>query len=432
METKAWTPFDAAMNTASRDPIAPARGLPDRGGAFGFAPRPQPRPDGLIRAAALSGYGTLAASLGLNVVQQMRRAGLPLEALLDAELPVPYAAMIALLEQSAAAARCADFGLQLACRQGLDILGPLSPLLEHAATLQQAIESACCYMFVHSPAIELSTVPANDCGSVELCFSIRVPHGGAAVQATELALGVMLRCLGMLGQRSAPPLAVLLPHERVAELDRYERAYGARCLFGQPRAAVRLRADDLLRPLPRSDPALRALTQRYLDARFSVSPVALAERVRTLLHHLLGSGRATHFVVAQMLGLQPRTMQRRLATEGKTFEDIKDGIRREQLVAMLGRGDGQPIANLAAALDYAEPSALTRSCRRWFGMSPSELKHSLALTQRQQSRRLFHGPVARYAGAAPPGFPEADAKWQASVASGFRAPRVSALPSDPR
>lgn len=81
------------MNAASCEPIAPARGLPDRGGAAGFAP--QPLPDGLIRAAALSGYGTLAASLGLNVVQQMRRAGLPLEALLDAELAAQAAAQLA-------------------------------------------------------------------------------------------------------------------------------------------------------------------------------------------------------------------------------------------------------------------------------------------------------------------------------------------------
>ncbi len=367
------------------------RAAPDRltlTGISGAGPKalPQAAPErrdaalnlGTIRAAALEGYAALASSLGLNVVQQMKRVGLPLESLLDAELPISCDAFVALLEQSAADARCPDFGLQLAQHQGLDVLGPVRGLVAHAPTLQEAIESARRYLFVHCAALELSTLPGFGGQWCDLVVSTRVPMQGGAVQATELALGVLVRSIAMLSQNSVVPLALTLPHDRCADIDRYAQVLGARCLFGLEHAAVRLKADDLRRPLPHSDPVLWAMARRYLETRFSDSPVALAERVRSLVRQLLGTGQATQGGVAVMLSMHPRTLQRRLAAEGSNFEAVKDEARREQLLALLARGDMRPIASLAVALDYSEPSALTRSCRRWFGITPSVLRQSLA------------------------------------------------------
>jgi AraC-like DNA-binding protein len=101
---------------------------------------------------------------------------------------------------------------------------------------------------------------------------------------------------------------------------------------------------------------------------------ATSERVRLLVVQQLSTGGATHDWVSRRLGMHPRTMQRRLVEEGTTFEKIKDEVRRELVRKLVERPDMPAFASVAGMLDYAEPSALTRSCHRWFGASPTELR----------------------------------------------------------
>lgn len=329
----------------------------------------------LIRAAALAGYEELVASLGLDAAQQLHDVGLGPMSLRDPDAMISYRAMIELLERSAADASCRDLGLRLSRRQGIEILGPVAVAIEHAAALQGAIDFAAHHMYVHSAAIRLFSdeVPGRD-DLVDLCFDIELADRPACTQTLELALGVILQCLRLLGQGHIEPVLVLLPHARLAAPRAYAEALGAACAYEQSKAAIRLKASDLSRPLPRSSAMMRRLAQSYIDTQFIAPTQALSERVRLLVAQLLSTGRATHDGVSRMLGVHPRTMQRRLVEEGTTFEKIKDNVRRELVRKLVERPDMPAFASVAGMLDYAEPSALTRSCHRWFGASPSELR----------------------------------------------------------
>ena len=74
--------------------------------------------------------------------------------------------------------------------------------------------------------------------------------------------------------------------------------------------------------------------------------------------------------------MHPRTLQRRPAGQGTTFDRLLDEVRRESARRYLGDTD-MPMGQLAGALGYAERSVLTRSCRRWFGTNPLAMRHSL-------------------------------------------------------
>jgi len=80
--------------------------------------------------------------------------------------------------------------------------------------------------------------------------------------------------------------------------------------------------------------------------------------------------------VASALGMHERTLQRRLQGEGASFEQIKDGVRRELAIMLLGDPDIH-ISRIAYKLHYTNASAFTRSCQRWFGLSPREVRQSL-------------------------------------------------------
>ena len=92
--------------------------------------------------------------------------------------------------------------------------------------------------------------------------------------------------------------------------------------------------------------------------------------VRDLVRELLPTGAATLEVVALQLGMHPRTLQRHLAAESTTFNEVIDEVRREMAERYL-RDTSMALGHLSRQLGYAEQSVLTRSCRRWFGASPA-------------------------------------------------------------
>jgi AraC-like DNA-binding protein len=75
--------------------------------------------------------------------------------------------------------------------------------------------------------------------------------------------------------------------------------------------------------------------------------------------------------------MHPRTLQRRLREEGTTFEAIKDEARQDLAQRYLAQPD-VPLTQITALLGYSEQSALGRSCRRWFGATPREMRALLA------------------------------------------------------
>ena len=82
------------------------------------------------------------------------------------------------------------------------------------------------------------------------------------------------------------------------------------------------------------------------------------------------------YLVASVVGLHPRTLQRRLREEGTTFEEIKDGVRRDVALRCL-RQRHIPLIRVAEILGYSETSVLSRSCYRWFARSPRQLRNQM-------------------------------------------------------
>lgn len=329
----------------------------------------------LIRASSLCGYVPLATSLDLVAARELQRFGLSEEVLENPDSLIPYRSMIELLAHSAHAASCPDFGLRLSALQSMGILGPLAVAIEHAATLHDALTVATRYLFVHTPAARLEIQPVKErADQLDLCYIIDIPALPGSSQAMELALGVIQGCLRMLGQGRVPLLAVSFPHARLGAAAVYEQVFGAPCHFEQPYGAVRLNASDMTQPLPRSNDMLRRLAQAYLESQYTAPEQAFGDRVRLLVRQFLANGQASHAHIAELLAVHPRTMQRRLSDEGTSFEQIKDEVRRQQFQQLIAQSGSPSISVMAGLLDYAEPSALTRSARRWFGKTPSQLR----------------------------------------------------------
>lgn len=329
----------------------------------------------LLRAAGLAGYEELARGLDIDVPRELRRAGLAPRSLADPDALIPYTAVIRLLERSAQVSQCPDFGLRLSEMQSAEMLGPLAVLVRHAATLGEALRLASQYVFVHSPAIRLDVAPAEDSPPhVDLIFDIDLPHRPPCAQTVELSLGVILKMVRLLVPKGLAPVSARFAHARIASAAAYQRSLGCPCTFDVERAAIRIATADLQRPLAEHNRLLQQMAQGYLDQHFGEPERRLTDRVRDLVRRFLGTGPITQAGIAEDLSVHPRTLQRWLLKEGRTFDAIVDDVRRERLAELLRRGQPPSLTQAALILGYTEQAALTRSCRRWFGCTPTELR----------------------------------------------------------
>ena len=73
------------------------------------------------------------------------------------------------------------------------------------------------------------------------------------------------------------------------------------------------------------------------------------------------------------LRLSPRTLQRRLAADGASFEQLLDAVRADLALYYL-RESRLSVAAVAEILQFSETSALTRACRRWHSASPRAVR----------------------------------------------------------
>ena len=77
--------------------------------------------------------------------------------------------------------------------------------------------------------------------------------------------------------------------------------------------------------------------------------------------------------VAAQLGLQERTLRRRLAAESTSYEAIVDDVRRRLAVEYL-QMTRMSVDDVAWKVGFSDSSNLRRAIRRWTGMTISELR----------------------------------------------------------
>ncbi len=336
----------------------------------------------MVRASGLSGYRELVGELGGDPDALLRRFRIPNGVADDPQAFLSYRSLIRLLEWSARELDCPDFGLQLSTRQDLGILGPLGVAVRNCDNLGEAMQTASRYMFVHSPAIAFTPQLLERTGRVRLVFQILLERVGQAVQVTELSVGLAARTVALLAQEVRTLAGVRFSHERVAPLRSYEAHFGVPVRFGAEQSAVELELSALTLPISDASVELRELAEDYLQLHHEDPGTPLSTRVRMVVQRSLGTGSTSCNDVAAAFALHPRTLQRQLRAEGTTFERLKDDARAELARSYLANPE-LPMSQVAALLDYSEQSTLSRSCRRWFDLTPRQLRGQEPLPRTQ-------------------------------------------------
>jgi AraC-like DNA-binding protein len=102
----------------------------------------------------------------------------------------------------------------------------------------------------------------------------------------------------------------------------------------------------------------------------------LAVSVENAISLLMPHGKAQMSEVARELGVGPRTLARRLSSQGLTFADVRRNLRCDLAKRHLADGE-LPISKIAWLLGYQDISAFTNAFKRWTGRPPAAVRKGL-------------------------------------------------------
>lgn len=272
-------------------------------------------------------------------------------------------------------------------------LGLVTDMIAYASSLRAGIEALSQYQRLLADEPGFQILEYDDHVLIR-CMSL--PGASTAVQrfvAETIVLGFwkLLGSFGVDRSKVCVSLACPTPSSRAD----YARIFAGSERFDQPFTGIVFARAALDAPSPHKDDdvhsVLRSVAQRRMLRLMGSTPYFV--RVRELLVRQGPSG-SNMDKVARMLGLSARTLRRRLAAEGKTYEQVLNeasAIVAKQLLAT----SLLSIQEASYRLGFSSPSAFHRAFKRWTGMTPLEFRTAQVARNRSAAGAEGYGPAAQ-------------------------------------
>jgi len=322
----------------------------------------------LARSAVLTNYLEVARHLGLNANSLLAQAGLSPALLSDPKQRIAVSAAVRLMEESARLSGCETLGLRMAELRQLSDFGEVSLLLSHQHNLRDALQVIVQYRHLLNDSLAIFIEETGK--TVIIREEVVTETATHARQAIELAIGVMHRfCAALLGAHWHP-ISVNFTHEAPVDLSVHRRIFACPLEFGSEFNGIVCPSANLDTANPLANAAMARHAQRYLDSLQNENLHSLVFDVRKAIYLLLPMGRATIEQIAQNLGMNVRTLQRRLEEDGASFSELINGVRRDLVIRYL-ENPGYSMGRITDMLGYSMPSSFTRWFISQFGMPPA-------------------------------------------------------------
>ena len=316
----------------------------------------------------------LVAEAGGDVAGLIRRFALPPTAATDAEVVLPLGMLHGFLDAAEVEARDPVLGLHLAARLPRGAYGVVEFSSRSAATIRDALIRIVRYIGLVAELVTVTFDEHDGVGVVE--HRIAGEPRCVGRHGNECFLAMLLTRARQLSGAAWNPERVWFAHPRPADTTALEAVLGTtQVRFDAGANGVALPAAVLDLPLASSDPPLLSLLDRHADQALAGRPAAppLLTLVRRRVRETLAETPPTLEDVAAALHMGARTLQRRLADENISFQQLVDELRHE-LALDLVKDPRRPLGEIAFLLGYAELSPFLRAFKRWTGKSPGDLR----------------------------------------------------------
>jgi AraC-like DNA-binding protein len=245
-----------------------------------------------------------------------------------------------------------------------------------APDLRGVLDRALRYVGIVSDAASLR-IDASEEG---YRYCLEISNGQRAVPWQRYAFDMMslLSFLRWILGRDLQPLALELTTQANYSPERCLELFGCPVRFEAAGNGLLFSHADVALALPTAHPRLAGVHERIADeylARLNHSQANT--RAKAIILKCLPDGEPRRETVARALGMSERTLQRRLQTEGHSFQQLLDVARKELAEKYMARDD-MSLAEAAYLLGFEDQSSFFRATKRWFGTTPRGYRLRLA------------------------------------------------------
>ena len=282
---------------------------------------------------------------GLDIAALFDEAGLETAALSDPDSRFPTEKVSLLWELAVARSGNATIGLvksNIVRAASFDVVAYTMMSSPH---LLGILESLNRYVGIVSDAASI-VISGDDEGYRMI---LELFGGGRPVprQRFEFDLITILSFCRWVTNRDLRPLALELRFPPPADLRPYQDAFKCPLRFNAAANALLFARADVLAPLPTAHSLLAEVHQRFATERLQrLDHLQTSSRARAAIIRRLPAGEPRRTEVAAVLEISERVLQRRLQTEGTSFQRLLDDTRRELAQQYLG----QTVVSLADAI----------------------------------------------------------------------------------
>lgn len=319
----------------------------------------------------------LAAARGVSPGRLVRAAELDADALADATGRVPLKAVQRLWKLAAEQLQAPHLGLLSLVELGAggpgswpDPVALYERLFIHSATLGEGVDRVARYTRILRDGFQAYIYDRDGRASLRFDFDVRDP-----APLIQLHVGMVV----LMKRRALPEVPcvneVWLREPTPDQVDPYHDFFGVPVRFGAPYDGVLSSRPYWEEPLPSADEARCNQAQWRADVLLAKlpDPERISDRVGIAVHAALPGGDIRVDAVARRLGLSPRTLHRRLAAEGESFQQLLDEARRQRAMRELA-SSALPIRDVGARVGFRNVSAFHRAFKSWTGVTPVEFR----------------------------------------------------------
>jgi AraC-like DNA-binding protein len=329
----------------------------------------------VVRAASLSNYSEVARSVGLDPLQELRKVGLDSHAVSDPDMRIPARAVSELLAASAEKASCENFGLRMAESRQLSNFGAISLLISRQPTLREIMATLAQYRNLLNESLVVDIETAGDLVIVR--EELEVQTNSSLRQSYELAVGTLFRAMRAILGNGWRPVSVNFTHEPPSDLAVHRRLFGPIVEFKSMFNGIVFLTVDFDKPNPAADPMLARYAKQYLESLPKSGVETMTREVRKTIYLLLPMGGSSITRVAESMGVNVRTLQRRLEAEDAEFSQLVNVVRRDLAVRYL-KDSRDSRTQIAESLGYTQISSFTRWFHAEFGIAPARWREQAA------------------------------------------------------
>jgi AraC-like DNA-binding protein len=330
-----------------------------------------------LEAAAHSmlGMGALFAEMaerGVAAKALLQGTGLDARQLDDAQTLISHQQKVTIFRNVLRLAPVPDIGLRAGARQRLSDFGVFGYALVSSRTFGDAVVLGMKHLRLAGPVLEKRFRIEGDTAVFEGRDVLDL--GTVLPLATEFWFSSILKLTSYVLEAAFPSRLLLLPYRRPPHAAAYERLFGCPVRFDAGVMEWHFDAAVLGAPCPNANPITADLCVRFCERMLESLPdeTALSRSIRTAC--LNGRGAFPNAdEMADRLGLSERTLHRRLAQEGKHYQEIVDDVRRSLAMEFLSN-TSLSVEEVASRVGFSEASNFRKAFRKWTGHAPAHFR----------------------------------------------------------